>query len=760
MSVHKIIAFFLLIFPLLVKADKVNEIEITGNNVISRGTILNSLPFEVGDDFDDVMLKKSIELLYSSGLYKDISVNFANNIFKVEILENPTIKYIEVKEYSDGDVLSSENLEKLISNFNLKNGQIFTELNFNNFKETIKDLYLDNGYFKLDLVEKIDIDSLNRIGIEIVVNENNPAKIESFNILGSNYFSSEELIDIFEIGEPDFFVINFFTHKDAFSDFLYLKGLEEIRNKYLSEGFLDFKFLRKEKTISDNKEEINIEIEIYEGKRYLVDNIILKGNSLNLTYENFIEIIDIKKNDFFDRKKLVSNLQILDKEFSDNGYADIKINSDVKISGESTLDIIVDIEPNEKFYIRRINISGNNITQDDVIRREFRVNEGQAYSKTDIEDSIKQIKKLGYFSDVKFNISDVDQQKDFKDIFIEVVESKTGTISFGLSHSNSAGSSFNAGIQQRNIFGTGNTFNGVLSNSEAVKEISFFFSDPYFNDKKQTVRYGAFSKSTDAEYLDISSYTLDEKGFTSGYEAPISSDLFLGIDFKYSNLNLLCGSLLASVGYEESECKNPGSLDTNISIHSSLNTLNDFYFPTEGTSFYNNFTLGLPPGDFKYYTINSSYNDYTPIGNDLTLKLSAKFDLGSGYANDNLPFFKRFYAGGASSVRGFDFNSIGDKYPNGSVKGGELSYLSNATIISPVPFINDSGKMRLGAFVDFGGLSNKLSTFSIDESRASSGLAFSWLTPIGPLGVYMAQPLMKKNSDQIQNFTFNLGTTF
>jgi len=191
-----------------------------------------------------------------------------------------------------------------------------------------------------------------------------------------------------------------------------------------------------------------------------------------------------------------------------------------------------------------------------------------------------------------------------------------------------------------------------------------------------------------------------------------------------------------------------------------LNTLNDFYFPTEGTSLYNNFTLGLPPGDYKYYTINSSYNDYTPIRNDLTLKLSAKFDLGSGYANDNLPFFKRFYAGGASSVKGFDFNSIGDKYPNGSVKGGELSYLSNATIISPVPFINDSGKMRLGAFVDFGGLSNKLSTFSIDESRASSGLAFSWLTPIGPLGVYMAQPLMKKNSDQIQNFTFNLGTTF
>jgi len=351
-------------------------------------------------------------------------------------------------------------------------------------------------------------------------------------------------------------------------------------------------------------------------------------------------------------------------------------------------------------------------------------------------------------------------EEDQKDIFVSVEETKTGTISFGLSHSNASGSSVTAGIQQRNIFGTGNTFNGAFSNSEAVKELSFFFSDPYFNDQKQSLRYGFFSKSTDGTSLDVSSYILDEKGVTFGYSAPITKDDIFGVDLRLSSIDLQCGLLLSSAGYEQEECLSLDSKDLSLSLHHDKNTLNDFYFPTEGTLVKNNISLGLPLGDLKYVIANSTLQKNYPIDSSLTLQLSSRLDIGSGYGGDALPFYKRFYAGGASSVRGFDFNSLGETYPNGIAKGGELAILTNASIISPLPFVKDSKNMRIGGFFDLGGISHDISTLETGNFRASTGIAFSWLTPIGPLGVYLASPLIKKSNDQTQAFSFNLGTTF
>ena len=754
--------FLLLLFFLnfSAQAEKISQVNISGNNTVSRGTVLNSLLYEVGDNVEEINLTQMIKSLYQTGLFKDVGINFKNGELNINLIENPIIKYIDILDYDDGEVLSIENLDSMKKNFKFESGKTFIEREYKKFLNVIKELYKDNGFYNLSIEEKFDLDEENRIGITLKISENEKALITSFNFSGNSFFSDSDIVDFFEIGEPDFFILNFFTQKDSFNLNLFNAGLENLKQKYLDAGFLDFQILNEKIQVAENGESIEIEIKILEGNRYKFGNINLFGNFLEVGKSNAVKKIQFSKGDFFDRKKLINSLNDIEDLFANYGYAQVKIDAKINDSDKEFADIDISLIPEDRFYVRRITITGNNTTQDDVIRREFDIIEGQLYSKNNLDESIKKIKRLGYFSDVRLSTQVVEGSVDQIDVFLEVEETKTGTISFGISHSNSSGSSITAGIQQRNIFGTGNTFNGSFSNSEAVKDFSFFFSDPYFLDKKQTLRYGVFSKSTDGSQLDVSSYLLDENGFNIGYSAPVTKDLELGTDLRISKIDLQCGALLSTSSYEESDCASSDVYDFVFSVNGSLNTLNDYYFPTEGKQFYNKLSIALPAGDYQYYQINSSYKHYTPIGDNLTFKFSTKFDLATGYGGKNLPFYKRYFAGGSSSVRGFDFNSIGAKYANGLAKGGELSLLSNTSVISPFSLVKDSENMRIGGFVDLGGISEKMSEFDPGDLRASTGIAFTWLTPIGPIGVNAAAPLIKKTNDNISNFNFTLGSSF
>jgi len=220
--------------------------------------------------------------------------------------------------------------------------------------------------------------------------------------------------------------------------------------------------------------------------------------------------------------------------------------------------------------------------------------------------------------------------------------------------------------------------------------------------------------------------------------------------------------LLASSGYELSQCNSKDSLDISYSIGYVANSTNDYYFPTSGSITSLKGTLALPLGDFKYYQIEASHKNYTPIFNNKTLKFSSRLNYGSGYGDKDLPFFKRYYEGGNSSVRGFDFNSLGAKYAStDKPKGGELSLVSSLGIASGLQFLGLANEnMRISAFMDAGTISEKSSDFSLNSIRVSSGVEFSWLTPIGPLGLNYAVPLVKESTDKTSSFNFVLGSTF
>ena len=749
--------FFIFFLSFFAHSNSIKEIEITGLDSISRGTVLSYLPVEVGDVFDEKISDDIIRSLYRTKLFSDIALNFSNDVLKVSITENPTIKYFRFSGYdTDSEVLTEEVNEKLLKNFNLEIGSIFSSTNLLNLIQTVKELYKDNAFYSADISSKEILDATNRLGIEIIVNEGERALVSSFKISGNTHFDEDELLDLFDFGTPDFFLINWFTRNDEFNQNLFDAGLQKITKKYVDSGYLDFDFI--DKAIILNKDNnINISLKISEGSRYQIENLTYDFVNSDFIDDDISSFdIKLKEGDFFNRIELIKELKKIESFYANKGFAYTLVDSKLmpnKDTGKISIKIAIDKK--QLIYIDRINISGNNKTQDDVIRRELNFYEGQYYSKDEIETSLKRIKRLGYFSKVDSNFSPSSDGK--VNVFIEVEETDTGEISFGVSQSNTSGTSVTAGIQQKNVLGTGNTFNANFSNSDAVEELSFFFSDPYFLDTKQELSYGFISKKIDGASLDVASYKIDENSYQLGYGYPTSEFSELSTSFKISSLDLQCGSSLSNL---ESQCSNNDSSEHLLTFKFSHNTLDNYFFPEDGEKITSLLKFALPSGDFQYYSMENEYKKYSKIFDDKTFKYSANISFGGGYGSKDYPFFKRFYGGGSSSVRGYDFNSLGPKYSDGTSKGGELSINSNVSLISPLNFIDNSEQMRIAAFVDFGGISEDITSISSNDFRASTGIAFNWFTPIGPLGVFLAQPVNKKVGDQTETFGFTIGTSF
>jgi len=757
--ISKFLPLLLLILSTFTNAETINKINVEGLDTVSRGTVLNYIAIEVNDDVDIENLKIAYKNLLESELFSKVDLSLKEGILSVSLIENPTIKYFEINGYEEDEVLSEKIVLDIQNNFDFNIGRIFVQRNLDNLKKQIKNLYELNGFHSHKIVTEQDLDSKNRIGLTINIEENARSLIGKFNITGNDFFDSDELIELFDMGEPDFFLLNYFTQNDNFDKRKFEAGIQSLISKYTSKGFLDVKILESSVKLDRETNKLKIDISISEGPQYRLGNVKFTGEKLNFSESYLRSFIEIKKNDFFERAILVKNLENINRLFQDKGYAYSRVDSSVE-KKENTLDLLISLDPNYQIYISRINISGNFKTQDDVIRRKLKLSEASIYSKTEIEESINSIKRLGFFSNVKYDIKRLANSPDKADIFIEVTETKTGELTLGLSHSNATGASVTAGISQNNILGTGNTLNAKISNSSAVKELSMYFKDPYFNKQSHSISYGFFNRSLDASNIDTSSYKIDESGVLMGYGIPISpySDFFA--EAKIASIDLNCGLDLKNT-YEISDCSETKDLDIPISLTYTFNSLNDNFFPTDGNFNSLKSIISIPVSDYKYLKFEVNHKSYYPVLNDKTFKFSTRANLASGYGNDDLPFFKRYFEGGSSSIRGFDFNSLGSKYSNDKPKGGEFSFVSTLGVASPTDIIGiDNANMRLIGFLDAGTITDKFSDFGLDDIRSSVGVQFSWLTPVGPIGLHIARPIIKKNSDSTQSFSFELGTSF
>ena len=762
-------ALLFLFFTTQAYSNPIDKINFIGLNNTSESTLLEILPFKIGQNFSPYASDQIIESLFKTGLFENIRIIKNKNTLNVSLKENPNIKYFEINLNtgsgfskwlkSEKMLITSENLNKLKADNQLSIGNIYTKRKLNDFVSLLESKYSDSGFYNIQISQNVLIDDQNRAGIELDITQGERAKIDSFTITGSNKFTEKDLLKLFEIGEADIALLNYFTNKDDFTESGLERGIDVMTNTYFNAGYLDFKILNIDSSLDDIKEKLSISIQISEGIQYKLGKISFNGELGNINLTDLNSAISLNEGDIFNRNSVIQNIQTLTDLYADQGYAFVEINP---ITSEflDSVNINFDVSLNKKAYINRITISGNTRTQDEVIRREIGISEGGLYSRSLLRKSLLKLRRLGYFSDVQVSTFNVEDIPDKIDINFTVEETQTGSVSFSMSHSNNYGISFGAGISEKNIFGSGNTLNADLKISESFNKISFYFMNPNFNDEGHSISLGAFKSEINDDDVAKNSYEIDSTGFSFGYGVPLNDDTRINTNVEYSKNDIKCSALFSGSGYESSQCATKSNDEFKANVNWSQNTLNNFLYPTEGVNNSLNAGVSLPLGDYRYFNISADHTSYTPINNTTTLKLIGNLNLSKGYSGKELPFFKRHFGGGSGSVRGFGNKSLGPLYPNGRAKGGELSILGSANLITPAFFFDDNEKMRMSAFVDAGNIYEKSSNFKPGDIRMSTGFAFAYLSPIGAIGAYISTPIIKKSGDSIESFGFSLGSGF
>lgn len=767
--IYQFISVLFFLYATQVNAKQINQINYIGIDFTSKDFLEEIIPFEAGNEFTEIDSKNVIESFFKTGFFSDITISTDGSQLNITLVENPYIKYFDLKNKGDTGLsawlkneqfyLTEESISVLADENNLSPGNIFNKMRFEDFILFLKAKYNQAGYFNAQIEYETSIDLQNRIGINLTIEQGVQARVNEINISGNKAFESIEILKLFEIGKSRNILVNYFTNKDLFTENELQSGLDLLTQKYFDSGYLDFKILDLKTEFSDNNEKIAINIEVNEGIQYKVGDISFTGQLGKITNDDLKKLLEIKSGDVFNRQIVISDIQKITDLYADQGYAFVNINP-ITSDFLDTVNITIDIFLNKKVYVNRIIISGNTRTLDEVIRREIGISEGGLYSRSTLRESIMSLRRLGYFSNVEIEANDIPGVNDKIDLLVQVEETKTGAVNFSVSHSNTYGISFGAGIKEKNIFGSGNTLNAEFKLSESYNRLSFYFEDPNYNDQGHSISYGVFASEIKDDDIMRDSYEIDTKGLSLGYGIPLTKNTRINSSLEYSKNEVKCGSSFASASYESKQCLDKSNDEFKLGVNWSESTLNDFMYPTDGKSNSIDFGIALPIGDYEYYQFNASHQSYEPINDNLTLKLSGSLGLASGYGGKELPFYKRYFGGGSGSVRGFGNKSLGPLYPNKKSKGGELSILGSANIISPALFFDDNENMRMSAFIDVGNIYDQSSDISLDDLRMSSGVGFAYLSPIGAIGMYLSAPILKKSGDVIENFGFSLGTGF
>ena len=764
---YSIILF--LFFTTQVLSNPINSINFIGLNNTSESTLLKIIPFKIGQNFSSDVSDKIIESLFKTELFENIRIIKNKNSLNITLNENPNIKFFEIK-LNKGSGFSnwiknekihfnSEILNTHVSENLLAAGSIYTKRKLEDFVLLLKSKYFEAGYYSVEINQNVEIDSQNRAGIDLSITQGDKATIDSFSISGAENYSEKELLKLFKIGEADMALINYFTNKDDFTESKLKNGMDLMTQTYFDSGYLDFKIADFQSDLNESKDKISINIDISEGIQYRLGDVSFEGELGNISLNTLKTTISMDKGDVFNRNLIINDIQSLTDLYADQGYAFVEVDP---ITSEflDSVNINFKIFLNKKTYINRITISGNTRTQDEVIRREIGVSEGGLYSRSQLKDSLLSLRRLGYFSDVQISTSEVKDMSDKIDINFTVEETQTGSVSFSMSHSNNYGISFGAGIEEKNIFGSGNTLNAQLKVSKSFNKVSFYFMNPNFNDEGHSVSIGAFRSEIDNDEVATNSYEIDSTGVNFGYGLPLSDNTRINAGLEYSKNDIKCSDLFAGSSYESTQCASKSNDEFKANISWSENTLNNYMYPTEGVN--NSITAGisLPLGDYRYFNLQADHSSYQPINSSTTLKLTGNFNLSKGYSGKKLPFYKRHFGGGSGSVRGFGNKTLGPLYPNGKAKGGEISILGSANLITPAFFFEDNEKMRMSAFIDAGNIFEKSSNIKLGDIRMSAGFGFAYLSPIGSIGAFISTPILKKDGDTIEDFGFALGTGF
>jgi outer membrane protein insertion porin family len=739
----------------------VKDIRVEGLQRIAPGTVFNYLPVKVGDLLTDASARNAIQALFKTGFFQDVRLERSGSALVVHVVERPSIDSIKISGTKEID---EKTLLKSLKEIGLAEGRVFNRSLLDKTEQELKRQYFSLGRYAVSVKTTVTPLERNRVGIRIDVSEGQVTKIRGISIVGNHVFKDSELLDTFKLSTPTLF--SFITKHDQYSKQQLSADLESLRNYYQNQGYLDFAIDSTQVSITPDKRDIYVTVNITEGRKFLVTDVKLAGKLIAPEAE-VRSLINIKPGDVFSRQAVTDSSKRISDRLGNDGYAFANVNAVPDISREKgTVAFTFVVDSGQRVYVRRVNFSGNLATNDEVLRREMRQFEGAWFSTEKVQRSRTRLMRLGFFDEVNIETPPVPGSPDQVDINVTVKERMVNNFMAGIGYSDVDKFLINASVNFKNLLGTGKelTLNG--DTSRINRHINLSYTDPYYTDEGISRTFSLYSTRTDAAAAQTASYTSDTQGLAVSYGIPVSEKHTISLGLGYESVGINLPSTGGAKVAQDFIAQN-GETNSSFKITAgwARDTLDDPIMPSSGTLQRFTAEAAIPGSDLEYYRLDYTAGAYIPLTRWLTYKIKATVDYGTGYGNTlELPFYKNYFAGGSSTVRGYRSRSLGPSDIGGPDPtlpvGGSKRVLGNTELLFPFPGMTDNKSMRLSAFVDAGMVYGTQELVDLGAMRYSAGVAFNWFSPIGPISISFAKPLNKQTGDLTEQVQFTLGQPF
>lgn len=757
---------------------EVRDIRVEGIQRTEAGTVFSYLPVKVGDTLTPDKASSAIKALYATGFFKDVRLEVNDGVLIVLVEERSGIASVG---FSGMKEFSKDELIKGLKELGLAEGRILDRALLEKAEQELKRQYYNRGMYAVKVEATTTPLERNRVAVTFDITEGDIAKIRAINIVGARAFKEKDLLKLFNQGTSG--MMSWWTKNDQYSKQKLAGDLETLRSHYMNQGYLEFSIDSTQVSITPDKRDIYITINIREGEKYTVKEIHIAGN-LPAPEEELQKLVSLKVGDVFSREKLTESTKSIGERLGNDGYAFANVNAAPELdTGSHTASFTFLVDPGRKVYVRRVNITGNTRTKDEVIRREMRQMEGGWYAADKINRSRERVDRLGYFKEVSVETPPVPGTTDQVDVNINVEEQATGNLLLGAGFSSSEGLVLSGSVSQNNLFGTGNRLSLNLNSGSINTYYGISFTNPYFTQDGIGLGYDLYKKDVDTTSSRLSSladYSTSTLGAGLRVSVPITEfdTVHLGTVYEKVKLDLTSTApqLFRDFASDYGVSCPPASACSvttdalRLEAGWSRDSRDSLLYPTKGTYQRVFAEWGSPVGDLEYYKLNYQYQWLKPLTRSISLMLNGEVGIGRGFSGKDLPVFRNFYAGGIGSVRGFDTGALGPKQLDGAGSsfaiGGDTRVVGNAELLFPFPGMGNDKSVRLSAFADVGqvfgpgDLSGRYGKFSVSDLRYSLGLAVTWYSPMGPIKLSLAKPINSANDDEEQMFQFQLGNVF
>jgi outer membrane protein insertion porin family len=742
----------------------IKDIRVEGIQRTEAGTVFSYLPVRVGETYNDEKGAAAIKALYATGFFKDVRLEVEGNVLVVSVEERPAIAAVD---FSGTKEFDKEQLTKALKDIGLGESRIFDKALVDRAEQELKRQYLSRGLYGVQITTTVTPVERNRVNISFAVDEGEVSRIKQINIIGNKAFPEKDLLALLNLRTPGWFT--WYTKADQYSKQKLTGDIESLRSYYLNRGYLEMQVESTQVSITPDKRDIYITINISEGEKFTVGDVKLEGDMFGRE-EELRGLVELKSGDVYSGEKLAESVKKISERMGNFGYAFANVNANPEINREKKeVSFTVLIDPGKRVYVRRINIAGNTKTRDEVVRREFRQFENSWYDGEKIRLSRDRVDRLGYFKEVNIETPEVPGTTDQVDVNMTVAEKPTGNILLGAGFSSSEKLMLTGSIQQANAFGSGNTLGIDVNTSRRNRTIALSQTTPYFTDDGVSRSYEVFLRTTRPPEVNTGDYIVKTTGANIKFGVPFSEvdTVFFGAGIERTQVQTYTGvpgfndSPELYKRYVSDFGNGTDATTTSFPLTAAWQRDNrdSALVPTVGR--YQRVNVEFAPaGSLKYYRAMYQHQWFKPLFRAVTLALNGEIDYGRGLGGRPYPIFKNFYAGGIGSVRGYEGSSLGPRALNGDPLGGTSRIIANAELQFPFPGSGNDRTLRWFTFFDAGNVYAEGAKMDVSELRYAVGAGISWVSPIGPLKLSYGVPLNSKTGDRKQNFQFQLGTGF